>query len=94
MGNIPGRLLFMLLTWGATTAVLLSFLAYRASLSRTEDDSLHVQKTKYAARVDQQETVIAKVNRLRRPIATLAMLSGSLLLATASMWMWTEFMSF
>lgn len=94
MGNLPTRLIFMLLSWGAITAVLLSLLAYRATLARNEDDSLRVHKGKYALPADQQEVVIAKMNWLRRPIVTLATLSGSLLIATASMWAWTQFTSF
>jgi hypothetical protein len=44
--------------------------------------------------VGQQDVLIAKVNRLRRPIVTLAVLSSILLLASAGLWLWTGFKSF
>jgi len=76
------------------TVVLVSLMAYRTTLSRVEDDSLYLNKQKGILLAGEQEVLIAKLNRLGQSIMTLAALSGTLLLANASLWLWTEFKSF
>jgi len=91
---MPIGLILMVVSWGLITVVLLGMLLYRAKLARREDDSLKLRRAKYADMGGELETVVAKLNWLRRPIITLTTMSGTLLLASASVWAWTEFASF
>jgi hypothetical protein len=42
----------------------------------------------------EQRQIVGKLNKLTRPIMTLAVLSGALLLASAGMWVWIGLKSF
>ena len=94
MGNISNSLIYLLLSWALITAVLASLVAYRMMLSRKEDDSLFLNKAEETLMVGEQAVLIGKINRLRRPIVSLAVLSCCLLLATAGLWLWTGYNSF
>ena len=95
MKDIPNSLIFLLLSWTITTAALVALLAYRGTLSRKEDDSLYLNKAKEMILVSGEHTaLIDKMNRLARPIRALTLVSGALLLATASFWCWVGFGSF
>ena len=58
MGNIPNSLMYLLLFWGAVTAVLLALVAYRAILSRTEDDSIYLDKAEEMLMVGERGRVV------------------------------------
>ena len=94
MGNISNSLIYLLISWALITAVLVSLVAYRTILTRKEDDSIFLNKAEETLLVGEQAVLIGKINRLRRPIVTLAALSCCLLLATASLWLWTGYNSF
>ena len=94
MENISNSLIYLLLSWALITAVLVTLVAYRTILARKEDDSLFLNKAEKRLVVGEQDVLIGKINRLRRPIVTLAALSCGLLLATAGLWLWTGYNSF
>lgn len=91
MGDISGPLGYLLLAWGLITVALVALLAYRAVLSSKEDDRLYLNKAEVAMMGSDQAAMITKLNRLSRPILGLAILSGILLLASASLWVWIGF---
>lgn len=94
MRELPNSLIFLLLSWGATTAALSALVIYRTSLSRAEDDSLYLNKAKEFLLVGEQNILQTKMNRLRRPILTLGALSAAQLFAIAVLWIWTGYSSF
>jgi hypothetical protein len=91
MGDISGPLAYLLFSWGLITAALLGLLVYRAALSSKEDDQLYLNKAEVSMMGSEQAVVITKLNRLGKPIIALAILSGILLLASASLWVWIGF---
>jgi hypothetical protein len=91
MGDISGPLAYLLLSWGLITVALVVLLVYRVTLSSKEDDQLYVNKAEVSMMGSDQAVVITKLNRLGRPIIALAILSGILLLASASLWVWIGF---
>jgi len=91
MGDISGPLAYLLLSWGLITAALVLLLIYRATLSSKEDDQLYLNKAEISMMGSDQAVVITRLNRLGKPILTLAILSGILLLASASLWVWIGF---
>ena len=91
MGDISGPLAYLLLSWGLITIVLVALLVYRVTLSSKEDDQLYLNKAEVEMMGSNQAILTTKLNRLSRPIVALAILSGILLVASASLWVWIGF---
>ena len=91
MGDISGPLAYLLLSWGLITVALIALLVYRVTLSSKEDDRLYLNKAEVSMMGSEQAVVISRLNRLSRPILALSILSGILLLASASLWVWIGF---
>jgi hypothetical protein len=91
MGDISGPLAYLLLSWGLITVALVVLLIYRATLSSKEEDQLYLNKVEINMMGSDQAAVINRLHRLGKPIVALAILSGILLLASASLWVWIGF---
>ena len=91
MGDISGPLAYLLLSWGLITTALVVLVVYRATLSSREDDRLYLNKAEVEMMGSSQAAIITKLDRLGKPIIALAILSGILLLASASLWVWIGF---
>jgi cytochrome b subunit of formate dehydrogenase len=91
MGEVSGPLAYLLFAWGAVTAVLVVLVIYRTTLSTREDDQLYLNSAEQVMMGTEQQALIAKMNRVGRPIMWLSVLSGILLLATAGVWVWRGF---
>jgi hypothetical protein len=94
MGSLTGPLEYLLLSWGVTTGVLVLLVIYRTTLSTREDDQIFIGKTEDNMMASEQRELIGKLNRLSRPIMTLSVISGVLLLASAGMWVWNGLRNF
>jgi len=94
MADLPAPLAYLLLFWGATTAVLIVLLIYRTTLSTKEDDQLYLNKAEASMMGTQQQVIITKLERLGTPIKWLAVVSGVLLAACAGVWVWVGLSSF
>lgn len=91
MGDISGPLAYLLVSWGLITVALVILLVYRATLSSKEDDQLYLNKAEVSMMGGDQAAIIKGLNRLGKPIMALAILSGILLLVSASLWVWIGF---
>jgi hypothetical protein len=91
MGDISGPLAYLLVAWVLITVVLVALVVYRATLSAKEDDRLYLNKAEVTMMGSDQAILITRLNRLSKPIVVLAILSGILLLASASVWVWIGF---
>jgi hypothetical protein len=91
MGDITGPLAYLLLAWGVITVALVVLLVYRTTLSTKEDDQLYLNKAEVSMMGSDQAVLISRLNRLTKPILALAILSGILLLMSASLWVWNGF---
>ena len=91
MGDVSGPLAYLLLSWGLITVALIALLIYRVTLSNKEDDQLYLNKAEISMMGSDQAVLISRLNRLGKPILALAILSGILLLASASLWVWIGF---
>jgi hypothetical protein len=88
MGGIPNTLAYLLMSWGAITAVLVVLVIYGNALSTREDDEIYLNKTEESMMATEQRTLIGKMTRLARVITVLAIMSGVSLLASAGVWVW------
>jgi hypothetical protein len=86
-------LTLLMIAWGVITAVLAILVIYRGTLSSREDDQIFIDAAEQHHYRDQQD-IIARISSLTRPIIALAVVSGALLIATASVWLYRGFKSF
>ena len=89
----PVLLMFFMVSWGVTTAVLAILVIYRGTLSSKEDDQIFIDAAEQH-HYQEQQAVIAKMTRLTKPIIALAVISGVLLLTSAGLWIYGGLKSF
>ena len=83
----------LMISWIVTTIVLVALCVYRGMLSVREDDQIFIGSAEQH-HYQQQVDIISRMSRLTKPIIALGVISGVLLLASASLWMYSGFMSF
>jgi hypothetical protein len=87
MGGIPAPLSYLLMACGLTTAVLAVLVIYGDTLSTREEDQLFLSKGEEAM-VAEQKVLVTKMDQLKRVIIALAVVAGTLVLASAGTWVW------
>ncbi|MBZ5503104.1 MAG: hypothetical protein LAN59_12850 [Acidobacteriia bacterium] len=85
------RMLLML--WGAVTVVLIVALIYRSTLATREEDQIFLDPAEDSM-ANEQRAIVAKIEKLSRPIMALWVLSGGLLAVIAGVWVWRGFQNF
>lgn len=83
----------LMISWGVITVALVALIVYRGTLSSREDDQIFIDAAGQH-HYQEQLVIIARMSRLTKPIITLSVLSGVLLLASAGVWIYSGFMSF
>jgi hypothetical protein len=86
-------LTMLMISWSVITAALSILVIYRVTLSSKEDDQIFIDDAEQHYYKEQQ-AIISRMSRLTRPIITLAVMSGVLLLASAGVWMYQGYSSF
>ena len=93
MEAIHGALLGVLVLWGAVTAVLVGLLAYRGTLEIREDDQIFLDRAGDSMANEQRE-IVARIDKLSRPIKLLMILSIVLLLVAFGVFLYEGFYRF
>ena len=88
-----GTIEMLLVTWGVVTAVLICVLIYRSTLSTREEDQLFLDAAEESMATEQRE-LVARIEKLGRPITALTVVSGALLAVIAGLWLWEGFRNF
>ena len=88
-----GMLQMMLLTWGVITAVLICVMIYRSTLETREEDQIFLDAAGESM-ANEQRAIVARIEKLGRPIAALMVVSGVLLAAIAGFWLYQGFHNF
>ena len=83
----------LMISWGVITVALVVLVVYRGTLSSKEDDQIFIDAAEQH-HYQEQLVIIARISRLTRPIITLGILSGGLLLASVGVWVYQAFLSF
>jgi hypothetical protein len=93
MESIEGPLLGVLVVWGVVTAALIALLAYRGTLEIHEDDQIFLDKAGDSMASEQRE-IVARIEKLSKPIKLLMISSIVLLVAAAGVWLFQGFKNF
>ena len=82
----PG-LLWLSITWGGLTVLLVILLIYRGTLTMQEDDQLFLDESESHMAQDQME-VMSKVNRITPVVKVLGGVSGLMFLVLAGLFIY------
>jgi hypothetical protein len=93
MENVHDALYALLIAWGVVTAVLVVALIYRSTLETREEDQIFLDAAGESMATEQR-ALVARIEKLSKPITALVVLSGLLLVATAGIWLWQAFKNF
>ncbi|HUJ32763.1 MAG TPA: hypothetical protein VLY23_15885 [Candidatus Acidoferrum sp.] len=83
----------LLIAWGVVTAVLVCVLIYRSTLSTREEDQIFLDAAGDSM-ASEQRALVARIEKLSRPITALVVVSAALLVATGGLWLWQVFRNF
>jgi hypothetical protein len=78
---------WMLIVWGALTAVLIVLLIYRSTLTMHEDDQLFLDESESHIQQEQME-ILAKVNKINPMVKVLGAASGVMILVIAGLFVY------
>ncbi|HUC42193.1 MAG TPA: hypothetical protein VL913_00470 [Candidatus Micrarchaeaceae archaeon] len=81
------------ITWAIVTVALICLLIYRSTLSSHEDDQLFLDSAEESL-ANEQRALVARIDRLSRPITLLIVASSALLVVTAGIWLYEGFKNF
>jgi hypothetical protein len=81
---MPTSLVWLLISWGGLTVVLIVLLIYRSTLTMQEDDQLFLDESEAHMAQDQME-VMAKVNKITPVVKVLGAVSGLMFLVIAGL---------
>jgi hypothetical protein len=77
----------VLVAWGIVSCALVVMLIYRSMLGTHDEEQLFLDPAERVL-AKEQEAVVKRIERLGRPIATLFVLSGILIVTAAGFWLW------
>jgi len=78
----------MLIVCGITTAILAILVIYGNALSSREGDQLYLNKAEQSMMASEQQVLVGKMDRLKKVIVVLAVISGTLVVASFCTWLW------
>jgi hypothetical protein len=93
MGSMQDFLMILMIAWGAVTAILISLLIYRGTLEAHEDDQIFLDAAGDSMAAEQR-SIVAKIDKLSRPIMMLIATSAGLLLIAGAIWGWEAYKRF
>jgi hypothetical protein len=93
MESLSSTMYTLLIIWGVITAVLVLLLIYRSTLESREGDQIFLDSAGDSM-ANEQRAIVARIDRIGRPIKLLIVASSALLLVMAGMWVWEGFKRF
>ncbi len=91
--DLHNGLVLLAVAWGVITAALICLLIYRGTLETHEDDQIFLDAAEDSI-AQEQRVLVARIDRLTRPITGLIVVSGVLLVIIAGLWIWEGLKNF
>jgi hypothetical protein len=91
--QLHGLVLYLLIALGIATAVFLLLFIRRSVLSSHEDDQIFLDAAEEHMAKEQRE-LVAKIDKLSRPLMVTGILSGVLLLLAGGLWIYEGLKNF
>jgi hypothetical protein len=88
-----GTLQMLLMAWGVVTVILICVWIYRSALENREEDQIFLDAAGDSMAREQRE-IVARIEKLGRPIMALMVVSGALFVTMAGLWVWRSIQSF
>ena len=88
-----GTIEMLLIAWGVVTTLLVGILVYRSTLETHEEDQIFLDPAGESM-AREQRAIVSKIEKLGRPIAGLAVLSGVILVTIVGLWLYQGFKNF
>jgi hypothetical protein len=88
-----GTVQMLFLAWGVVTAILVCMWIYRSALENREEDQIFLDAAGDSMARD-QAALVARIEKLGRPIMALMIASGALLVSVAGLWAYQSLQSF
>jgi Tfp pilus assembly protein PilN len=93
VGSIQNILYGLLVLWGVITAVLICVMIYKSTLETREEDQLFLDSAENHMAAEQR-LIVQRIEKLRRPVTALMVVSGALLAVIAAIWVYQGFQNF
>jgi hypothetical protein len=93
METISSTLMGLMVAWGVVTAALICLLIYRGTLEAHEDDQIFLDAAGDSM-AREQRLIVARIDKLGRPITLLIVASCVLLVVIAGIWLYQGFQKF
>jgi len=93
VGSMQNLLYGLLVLWGVITAVLICVMIYKSTLETREEDQLFLDAAENHMAAEQR-SIVQRIEKLRRPVTALMVVSGALLAVIAAIWVYQGFQNF
>jgi hypothetical protein len=93
MEQMDSTMFVLIVAWGIVTVVLILMWIYRSTLENREEDQIFLDAAQESM-AREQRAIVARIEKLSKPITSLIVASGGLLLVIAGIWLWQGFKNF
>jgi hypothetical protein len=93
MEDMGSTMYVLVIAWAAVTALLILMWIYRSTLENREEDQIFLDAAQESMAAEQR-AIVARIEKLTLPIKSLIVISATLLLVIAGMWLWQGYKNF
>jgi hypothetical protein len=93
MESMDSTMFVLIVTWSIVTVILILMWIYRSTLENREEDQIFLDAAQESM-AREQRAIVARIEKLSRPITSLIVASSALLLVIAGIWLWRGFKNF
>jgi hypothetical protein len=93
MESMGSTMFVLIVAWSIVTVILILMWIYRSTLENREEDQIFLDAAQESM-AREQRAIVARIEKLSRPITSLIVASSALLLVIAGIWLWQGFKNF
>jgi Tfp pilus assembly protein PilN len=93
MEQMGSTMFVLIVAWSIVTVALILMWIYRSTLENREEDQIFLDAAQESM-AREQRAIVARIEKLSKPITSLIVASSALLLVIAGIWLWQGFKNF